>query len=138
MKLLIKILIILAIVNTAYGARLEKIEVYRSAFCNGNKIVTLPDKTRADCFIFKDNLVVDVSWADNWHDGIGRAIAYSIQAKRLPGLALVIENEADCKYVQRAIEAIRNTYLRMFDGSMVRIELRQAGPLRCITGTITR
>lgn len=137
MKTLI-ILLIALISLPAYSARLLPIEDYRYEFCNGNRKQNLNDGTVADCYVFKDNLVVKVAFADNWNDGFGKAIHYSIQSNKKPGLALIIEKTTDCRHVKRAIAAIRNTYLRMMNGEMVRIELRQTGPLRCITGTITQ
>ena len=137
MKILAPLLLLL-ISLSSQAARLAPEETYRAKFCNGNKQVTLRDNTRADCFLFKKDMVIEVDFADKWYQGIGQAIHYSNQSNRKPGVALIIEKETDCRYVARAIAAVKNTYVRMFNGEMVRIELFQVGPLRCITGTITR
>ena len=133
MKTILYIILILCTFQV-YGARLQKEEVYRAEFCNGTKQVTLRDRTRADCF--KDGYAVEVDFADKWAEAIGQSTHYALVSNLKPMIALIIEKEADCKHVAKIVESIRHTYIYLL-GEIVRIELRQTGPLRCITGTIT-
>jgi len=63
--------------------------------------VKLSDGTFPDCVI--DEYIIEVDWAHKWYEGIGQALHYShTDGNRKPMLALIVVNEKDNKFVERA------------------------------------
>ena len=75
-------------------------------FCNGEKEFVLQDRTRVDCLTKYH--AVEYDWAKNWYQGIGQSLHYAMHTGRRGGLVLIIRNEKDMRYIDRAYRAIQH------------------------------
>jgi len=55
---------------------------------------------RAD--IISDHTIYEVDFASKWQEGISQSLYYHILTNKYAGLVLIIEDESDYKYVDRA------------------------------------
>jgi hypothetical protein len=90
----------LALVSTAaIGAEQD----YTDRFCEtiaGSTKVVFEDRTRPDCI--NEHYVIEVDWAYKFYEGIGQALYYGTVSGVDPGLVLIVRDQNDQKYVERA------------------------------------
>lgn len=87
-------------VEAAEHIYLEK--EYQEVWCRQMGGVTeyvLDDKTRVDCLT--DEYAIEFDFAAKWAESIGQALYYGLKTSRKPGVVLIIEREADRKYLPR-------------------------------------
>lgn len=92
----------------------------------------MPDGTRADCI--KDGIVWEIDFANSmkWYEAIGQSIHYAIQKQFRPGIVLITETKASCRYAYRADQAVKN-YLVRVNGDWLTPKLVTVGPYKCYT-----
>ena len=75
---------------------------YVSQWCRddfGKREFVLWDNTRVDC-LTKD-YAIEFDFANKWAEGVGQSLYYSKMTGKKPGLALIITDISDYKYVKR-------------------------------------
>lgn len=89
--------------NKCFGLRAYQEKIYQKAWClaqGGLTEVLLPDKTRVDCVL--PDYAIEFDFADKWAEAIGQSLYYAHMTNKIPGIVLIMENEAkDCKYLNR-------------------------------------
>ncbi len=102
---------LLLIPSLSYSSRLYTESVYRTKWCQGaggEVGYILPDKTRVDCLL--NDYVIEINFADQWAESIGKALYYANQTGRHPGVVFVSEKgEDDYKYLIRFLKAIEDS-----------------------------
>ncbi len=84
-------------------ARPYKERAFQEAWCRRAGGVTeyaLPDRTRVDCLT--GDFAVEVDFAHKWAEAVGQALYYSFMTKRKPGILLIMEDEGDRRFLERA------------------------------------
>lgn len=73
---------------------------YEEKWCRehgGTLDAVLPDQTRSDCMT--DTHAVAFEFASEWPKALGRALYYSLQSGKKPGVVLIMEDERqDLRY----------------------------------------
>lgn len=75
---------------------------YQMKWCesmSGVTEVVLPDRSRVDCVT--EEYAVEVEFAHKWQEAIGQSLFYSIILEKLPGIALIVDESTDNKYIER-------------------------------------
>jgi len=89
----------------------DKDEAYYQRLINnilqGQLEFRLDDGTRVD--ILTDYFAVEVDWAHKWYEGLGQAFHYGLKTQKIPMVCLIVRSKSDEKYVERAIDGLRNT-----------------------------
>jgi hypothetical protein len=83
---------------------------YRDKWCGtarGQAEYTLEDRTRVDCLT--DKYAVEVDYAPKWAEAIGQSLHYGIMTKRIPGIVIIVEDEKECKHVDK-IKRLRTIF----------------------------
>lgn len=81
---------------------------YQNEFCNGQKEVILPDKTRVDCLTI--DYAIEFDFAEKWAECVGQALFYAEKTNKTPACFLIIENpEKDLKHLKR-LELLAKKY----------------------------
>jgi len=62
--------------------------------------VRIATGTRVD--LLNDRYAIEADWADKWAEGCGQALYYSACTGRQAGLLLLLKNESQRRYVERA------------------------------------
>lgn len=89
--------------NGAYCAHSYPEKYYQNEWCSrwkGLAEVKLPDKTRVDCITA--NYAVEFDFAHKWAEAIGQSLHYGKMTGKKPAIILILENEKDFKYYNRA------------------------------------
>ncbi len=82
---------------------------YQLKYCKGQTEVVLSDKTRVDCLT--KYYAIEYDFARKWAEAIGQSLHYASMTDKLPGIALIIESQADCRHYTRLLNAIRHYQL---------------------------
>ncbi len=103
--------IFLCIGTFANAKHLYTEKQYQDAWCNkGEKEVVLrldPKTTsfvRCDCISKKDTeqeFAIEIDFAKKWYEGLGQALFYSALTGKRAGVALIVENAEELKYIKR-------------------------------------
>lgn len=59
----------------------------------------LPDRTRVDCLTATH--AVEVEWAAKWYQAVGQSLHYAAMTGLRPGIVLLIQGDADNRYLAR-------------------------------------
>ena len=102
--------IILAIIlwsSTVYAKHINVERYYQDIWCaerNGQVEVVMKDNTRCDCLT--TDMATEVDFARKFYEGIGQALHYSMLTGKPGGLLLIVEQQSDWKYVDRARDLV--------------------------------
>lgn len=111
-----KIIILLIFITPFVNAKrfnYEKVyQKYFAEYINGKIEYVLQDKTRID--VLTNEYAIEVDFADKWSESIGQALYYSIRAKKLPGILLIIESEKDLKYLKRLLYVAKKYKIKVW------------------------
>jgi hypothetical protein len=94
----------------ATAGHLHPEKYYQDQWCsaqNGVQEYALDDGARVDCLT--DQYAVEFDFAPKWAEGIGQALYYAEKTGRRPGVALIMENNYDVRYLYR-LQAICEKY----------------------------
>ncbi len=89
--------------NSACEAYSYPEKYYQSEWCsrwNGKQEFRLPDKTRVDCVT--KNYAVEFDFARKWAEAVGQSLYYAKMTGKKAAIILILENEKDFKYYNRA------------------------------------
>lgn len=103
MKYIIGAILLLLTISTAQAGELE----IAKAFCDelgGLAEIRLVDGTRCDCLT--KNYAYEVDYAPKWAESIGQAIHYARLTKSQAGVAIIVKDVKDFRYVQRLANTI--------------------------------
>jgi hypothetical protein len=100
-------LVIMGIPNLSH-ARLNLESWYVDKYCPGEIEHVFSDSTRADCIAY--GYAAEFDFADKWAESIGQALHYANMANLWPAVVIIIESQADCKYLAR-IEGIAERFV---------------------------
>lgn len=64
----------------------------------------MPDGTRCDCLT--DTHAVEFDFAKKWAESIGQALLYGAHTGKRCGIALIVEDEKELKYINRIYRVI--------------------------------
>ncbi|MBI5641975.1 MAG: hypothetical protein HY954_00715 [Deltaproteobacteria bacterium] len=81
---------------------------------------TLPDKSRVDCLT--EEYAVEVDFASKWAEALGQALYYSIQTGKRPGILLILEDDKDKRFLERANSVAQRLGIRMWTASKAELE----------------
>ncbi len=100
-----KVLLLLFLLNicACYPSHVYKESYYQNQWCNKWHGVTeyrLDDETRVDCLT--QNYAVEFDFAQKWAESIGQSLYYSLETGKKPAIVLIIEDEYDFIYYERA------------------------------------
>lgn len=65
----------------------------------GGKLEHVVKNGRVD--LLTEEIAYEVTWASEWKDAIGKALWYGMQTHRDAGIILIVENQADQKYIKQ-------------------------------------
>jgi hypothetical protein len=71
----------------------------------------LDDGTRVD--ILTDDYAIEVDWATKWAESVGQCLYYAEKTGKRPMSLLLIEDDADDKYVWRILRAVKDTNIEV-------------------------
>lgn len=96
---LISLLLSVSITLPIYAKRIHVEQWYQIKWCKdkGEIEYRLPDKTRVDC-LTKDH-AVEFDFANKWAEAIGQSLHYSKMTGKKAGIVIIVEEDADMKYV---------------------------------------
>jgi hypothetical protein len=104
-------ILIILIPSLSYSSSLYPESAYRTTWCQnagGEVGYILPDKTRVDCLL--EDYAIEINFADQWAESIGKALYYASQTGRHPGVVLISEKgEYDYKYMIRFLKALEDS-----------------------------
>jgi len=103
MKYILGTILLLLTISTAHAGEIE----VAKAFCNeqgGLAEIRLVDGTRCDCLT--KNYAYEVDYAHKWAESIGQAVHYARLTKSQAGVAIIVKNVKDFRYVQRLANTI--------------------------------
>jgi len=108
--LLILLLVIVAFPAIAQSKRIHYEKTYQKYFCDqiggGTEYYLLDRSGRVDC-ITKD-YAIEVDFANKYTEGVSQALYYGMKTDRKAGLLLIVENNNERKYVERAEGIIKH------------------------------
>jgi len=94
--------------GNVYAKRRTHKEVwYQQQWCksrDGTLEYQLRDGTRVDCIV--GDYAIEFDFADKWAEAIGQASYYAVQLRMTPGIVLIFEDDASCRFFFRANIAI--------------------------------
>ena len=65
----------------------------------------LKDRTRVDCLT--DEYAVEVEFAKKWAEAVGQSLFYAKMTGKKPGIALIMEEDKDARFLKRLKTALR-------------------------------
>lgn len=86
----------------AEAGHLKAERVYQRNWCEkagGMAEFMLSDSTRVDCVT--KQYAVEVDFAPKWAEAVGQALYYSTMTEKRPAILLILEKEADRRYLDR-------------------------------------
>ena len=102
MKNIIIISIVLIMPVAVWAGRIHPERFYQEKWCleqGGQSEYRLPDMTRCDCLT--DEYAIEFDFANKWAEAVGQSLYYAMQTGKRAGIVLIIEKEADRKYLIR-------------------------------------
>ena len=94
--------------KSVYAKHLHPEEYYQKLDCYSRGGVVeyeLQNKTRIDCML--TNEVIEHDFASKWYECVGQALYYSMKTNKRGVCTLIVENQKDNKYVERAVKTVK-------------------------------
>lgn len=91
----------------AFAGHLHRERWYQDRWCSeqgGETEVVMPDRSRCDCLT--NTHAIEFDFGQKWAEAIGQALLYGAHTGKRPGIALIIENEKEQKYINRVSRVI--------------------------------
>lgn len=102
--------LLLIFASSCFAAHRHLEKEYQAVWCaehDGTTEYLLPDDTRVDCLT--NDFAIEFDFAVKWAESIGQALYYALRTDRTPGVVLILERQADRRYLKR-IEAVADVY----------------------------
>ena len=93
------VITVLVMTSPPFSLRKHYEHYYLDQWCedyDGKTEVIISAWSKCDCLT--DSHAVEVSFADKWHEAIGKALHNGLQTGKEPGIALIIEKQENYKY----------------------------------------
>jgi hypothetical protein len=107
-KFWVSALVIVLATSLAYGGKKSEAD-YQHEWCTGKVEVMLSDRTRVDCLT--DTHAIEIDFASKWKQAIGQSLHYALMARKKAGIALILREPSDQRYLDQLNAVIKQYQL---------------------------
>lgn len=108
-KFLLLALIIVLLASPSMAKRSNPESFYKEIWCKNNKgeeNVIIGNYAICDCVT--NEYAVEVEFANNWMDTIGKSLHFAQETGKKPGVVLILENIQDRRFKERMLKMIEH------------------------------